>query len=222
MTRFFLPAVLLMLSLPGFVRAQSYVDGKIITTGRDTVACKILKYKNRKQENLERFAAVQVQQADGTVKTFRSADIAGYVKEGETFRSLCPGTDAYPPEGIFIRQIAAGRANLYHNPGYPSGGQKYFFRKGDAGEFVAWDGVIVSRVDRVNPQGKYEERSTNPYTIGGVYFQVTQNTDAFREYFGRYFADSPLVVNKLKARFYSDGDIKSVFEDYNAGVRSEK
>jgi|GEM_PF-3137330 len=215
MTRFLLPAVLLMLCLPGFARAQAYVDGKIITTGQDTVACKIFKYKNRKQENLERFATVQVQLGDGTVKTFRPADIAGYEKEGEIFRSLCPGTEAYPPAGIFIRQLAAGRANLYHHPGYPSGGPNYFFRKGSAGEFVAWDGVIVSRVDRVNLRGQGEERAADPNVIGGVVFRVTQNTDAFREYFARYFADCPLVVNKLKARFYSDGDIKSVFEDYN-------
>jgi hypothetical protein len=222
MTRFFLPAVMLVFCLPGFVRAQSYVDGKIITTRQDTAACKMLRYKNRKQENLERFAVVQVHLADGTVKTYRPVDIAGYVKEGETFRSLCPGTDGYPPAGIFIRQVAAGRANLYHNPGYPSGGASYYFRKGDAGEFVAWDGVIVSRVERVNPQGGRGEQAANPYTIGGVYFRVTQNTDAFREYFGQYFAECPRVVNKLKARFYTDGDIKSVFDDYNDWAKSSK
>ncbi len=222
MTRFFLPAVLLVLCLPGLARAQAYVDGKIFTTGQDTVACKILKYKSRKQENLERFAAVQVQLADGTVKTYQPVDIAGYAKEGETFRSMCPGTDAYPPGGIFIRQVAAGRANLYHNPGYPSGGAKYYFRKGEAGEFVAWDGMVVSRVERVNRQGRREEGAVDPHTVGGVYFQVTQNTDAFREYFGRYFAECPRVVNKLKAQFYTDGDIKSVFEDYNEWARSEK
>jgi hypothetical protein len=94
MTRFFLLALLLALCLPGFAQAQAYVDGKIFTTAQDTIACKILKYKSRKQENLERFAVVQVQLADGTVKTYRPVDIAGYVKEGETFRSLCPGTDA--------------------------------------------------------------------------------------------------------------------------------
>jgi hypothetical protein len=197
------------------------VDGKIFTTAQDTIACKILKYKSRKQENLERFAVVQVQLADGTVKTYRPVDIAGYVKEGETFRSLCPGTDAYPPAGIFIRQVAAGGANLYHNPGYPSGGAKYYFRKGDAGEFVAWDGVIVSQVKRIDLQGRREERAVDP-RIGGVSFQVTQNTDAFREYFGQYFAECPRVVNKLKAKFYTDGDIKSVFEDYNEWAKNSK
>jgi hypothetical protein len=67
--------------------------------------------------------------------------------------------------------------------------------------------------------GQNTEKVGDPNAIGGLQFRVTQNTDAFREYFGKYFADCPLVVNKLKAKFYTDGDIKSLFEDYNSATR---
>ncbi len=214
--RLFLWTGMLLILLCNCTQAQEYVAGKIITTQKDTVVVKLLKFKSRKQEAQESFLSVQVQEADGIVKTLYPVDIDGYSKEGEVFRSLRPVTGNYPQTGIFIKQITSGRAELYYHPGFPTGGGKYFFRRNTEREFTVWDGAIVSKVEELGDQRRSSGRNNDPNAIGGLQFRITQNTDVFREYFTRYFADCPLVVNKLKVNFYSDGDIKSIFRDYNA------
>ncbi len=221
--RFFLPIVGLLIFLFDYANAQEYVEGKIIIAQGDTIISKLLKHKSRKQEAQESFLSVQVQEANGTLKTLYPVDIVGYVKGGEVFRSLRPISGDYPRTGIFIKQITRGRAELYYHPGLPTGGGKYFFKKSSEREFIVWDGQIVSKVEQVGNQGRNAEGSNDPEAMGRLQFKITQNTEVFREYFTRYFADCPLVVNKLKVNFYSDGDIKSIFRDYNAeGERISK
>ncbi len=216
---FFLLAGVLLILLSDYTNAQEYVEGKIITVQQDTAVVKLLKYKNRKQEAQERFSSVQVQEADGTLKMLHPADINGYIKEDQVFRSLRPVTGDYAQTGIFIKQITSGRAELYYHPGFPTGGGKYFFKRSTEREFIAWDGQIVSKVEQVQDAG----RGNDPNAIGGLQFKITQNTSVFQEYFTRYFADCPLIMNKFRANLYDNGDIKSIFRDYNAeGERISK
>jgi hypothetical protein len=99
------------------LQAQEYIEGKIITYNKDTLICKILKHKSRKQETQTSYQFIQVLTEFGDIRTFDPTQIAAYIKDKQLFRSLRIDTAKHYPISIFIKQLVSGRAELYYHPG---------------------------------------------------------------------------------------------------------
>jgi hypothetical protein len=140
--------VILLTSIASFLfafslQAQELVEGKIITHAKDSIACKILKYKKRSQEAELAYKEVQVQDETGAVKTFYPTDIAGYIKEGVVYRSMNTSNPGFPELKLFMQRITSGKVELYTNPAYG----KFFFRKSNEKEFTMLNSTYETKVE---------------------------------------------------------------------------
>lgn len=194
------------------VDAQEYVPGKIFTVSNDTIACKIFKFRKKIEEYQKSFQSIQVQDDSGRVKVLYPADILGYVKEDKIYKTLQVNATNQPSLKLFLLQLAKGRGELFLHSGTGLDGiSKYFFRKSHSKEYYVLNIPDSPKVKDLN-----ENRlDITAYFPGIMKFQIIQYEDSFRQYFIKYFADCPIIVNKLKAQIYTTASLPEMFAEYN-------
>lgn len=200
-------AILLLLFTCGALSAQDAVDGQIITLSRDTIACKILNTKKRKDQQRLNYTNLQILDSLGNVKQIAPKEIEGYIKDGEFYKSLYAKDFSF-----FMLLITDGKVSLYFYPGYEMpAGDKYIFKKRNEQEFN-----IMNASLEVTKQSGFSTAAMT-YSSRQATIPLIDREKPFLNYFTEYFKDCPLLVRKMRSQWYSSSDVVQIFKDYNTG-----
>jgi hypothetical protein len=198
-------AIFLLMLTCHALSAQDAVDGHIITLSKDTVACKILNAKKRKDQQRLNYTNLQIVDSLGNVKQIAPKEIEGYIKEGEFYKSL------YTKDfSCFMLLITDGNVSLYFYPGYDMpAGEKYIFKKRNEQEY----NIMNASLEVTRPSGFSVAAMTNASRLATI--PLIDREKPFLNYFTEYFKDCPLLVRKMRSQWYTSSDIVQIFKDYN-------
>lgn len=187
-----------------FPFSQQYTSGKIITLDLDTVACEFLKSSKKSL----RSNPDQIQILDSLLQPilYNPSQIGGYIRDGILFKSI-----TIDNQHIFIRRLVDGEVLLYSYEG-PSGNKYFFKKRSEAYLNILNEGNHTVRriLGASNGAQKTDLNSSPTFDI-----PIIEKNRAFMNYFIEYFKDCRMLVNKLRAEFYTSADMKDIFSDYN-------
>jgi hypothetical protein len=189
---------MVMILSAGNLVAQKVVEGRVESKNKTIIDCQIVaSYKDKFQP----YRFIETYDSKFGYKKLYPDQIKGYNIKGESYESIAfKDTKANSTIRMFAKVISKGKATLLYSPIFDNLIiDVYFFKK---------DGEKHYHVYRA---GEIVDLGESPYKL-----YAFNEDQVFSSFFNWYFEDCAKISGAVKLRFYTIGDIESLFKGYNS------